>query len=167
MEAQTTDIKRTPQRLLNGSRHGKGKNGTKMHAFSSTSKVAVKYQNGENSSKEELSCAERMNNRSNQYNEGGNMFRNFVGMEVVRQGADPTLVSWSGQQQLLENEDVGRKKNFEEETGYKPKNKKYQKLDRILCSYIKDCKAGRCTRNENFSKCVDAIEKTWSPYEEI
>ena len=143
-------------------------NGIKMHAFSSTLKVAVKYQNGENPSTEEPSCAERMNNCSNQHNEGGNMFRNFVGREVVRQNANPTLVSWSGQQQLLEDEALGRKKEmFEEGADCKAKNKKCQKLDSILCYYIKDYKAGRCTRNEYFSKCVDVTEKTWRPYEEI
>ena len=41
--------------------------------------------------------------RSNQINEGGNKHQNFVGEEVVRQGARPTLESWCEQQQLLEN----------------------------------------------------------------
>ena len=48
-------------------------------------------------------------------NEGGNKLRNFVGEEVVRQGARPSLESGCEQQQLLENESIGRWMEITEE----------------------------------------------------
>ena len=78
------------------------------------------------------------------------------------------MVTWSGQQQLLENESVGRQKEIVDHgSDYKPKNKKCQKLDQILCSYNRNYKAGRLSRTEYFSKCVGAIEKAWNPYDDI
>ena len=49
-----------------------------------------------------------MSARSSKVNRGGNMHRNFVGREVVRLGAQPTLETFCEQQWLLENEVTGR-----------------------------------------------------------
>ena len=55
-------------------------------------------------------------------NEGGNAFRNFVGRDIVRKGARPTLESLIQQQRLLENEAVGRwKEIYKEGMEYKTK----------------------------------------------
>ena len=63
---------------------------------------------------EELSCSERMTNWSNQHDDSGNVFRNFVGREAssIGHGAGSTLVSWPGQQQVIESEAVGREKEM-------------------------------------------------------
>ena len=90
----------------------------------------------------------------------------FFGREVVRQGAKPSLSSWIEQQQLLENEAVGR---WREITGrgddYKGKNPQCEKLDAILLNYVKQYKAGKLNDDQYFSECVDAIAKAWSPNE--
>ena len=79
-----------------------------MWCFSQSYKLAQKYRNGCNSDVSQLSTFNRMDNRSNQPNEVGNAFRNFVGRDVVRKGAKPTLESWIWQQKLLQNEAIGR-----------------------------------------------------------
>ena len=108
-----------------------------------------------------------MDNRSNQPNEGGNAFRNFVGRDVVQKGAKPTLESWIWQQKRLQNEAIGRWKEITQGGEYyKTKNKQCVKLDNILLSYVKEYNAGKLNDDEYFTKCVDAIKHAWSQYEE-
>ena len=109
-----------------------------------------------------------MDKRSNQHNEGGNAFHNFVGRAIVRKGASPTLESWIQQQRLLENEAVGRWREIH--TGgrdYKKKNKKSARLDKILMSYrnYKEHENGKLSDNEYFDQCVVAIQKSWALYD--
>lgn len=133
IEIQALKIKKKAQRLFNGGKNGRGKRGSKMAIFSDVYDLSEKYRNGKNCTAAQLSTYHRMQNRSNQPNEGGNKFRNFVGKEVVRQGAKPTIESWAKQQQLLENEASGRwMEIYKEGRDYKKKNKKCAKLDDLL-----------------------------------
>lgn len=167
MESQALKIRKKAQNLFNDGRNGDGRKGTKMAAFSKVYDLAKKYRDGTNATAEQLSTYARMQNRSNQPNEGGNAFRNFVGRDVVRQGAKPTMTSWVQQQRLLENEAAGRwKEIYEEGENYKPKNKQCVKLDNLLLHYVRQHKRGALTNDTYFNKCVLAIEKAWSPYED-
>ena len=108
-----------------------------------------------------------MQNRSNQSNEGRNKFRNFVGRDVVRHGAKPTMETWCRQQQLLENEAAGRwREIWKEGQKYKPKYQKCVTLDNLLLHNVREHKKGNLSDDEYFSECVKAIEKTWSAYDE-
>ena len=124
IEYQACKIQEKARSLFNDGRNGRGRKGTKIPVFSDIYDLAKKYRNGQNSEAEQLSAYEHMSNRSNVPNEGGNKFRNFVGREVVRQGAKPTIPTCCKQQQLLENEAVGRwMEIYKDGYDYKPKIK--------------------------------------------
>ena len=95
------------------------------------------------------------------------MYRNFVGREVVRLGALPTLETFCEQQWLLENEATGRwMEIYKKFTNYKRKNTKCVKLDNLLLSYVRKYDRGNLSDDEYFDLCNNAIRKGWSPYEE-
>ena len=137
-----------------------------LHQFYAVYNNASKYRDGSVCTAEDLSTFHRMDNRSNQPNEGRNCFRNFVGREVVRKGAKPTMESWCKQQQVLENEATGRWmevwKNGEDN---KKKNVKCVKLYNMLLSYVKQYKAHKLRDEAYFQLCLSAIEHTWSKME--
>ena len=138
MESQAEKIKQKAQLTLNNGRKGSGLKGSKMRCFSEVYNLARKYRNGSISYAKHLSTYERMANRLNQHNEGGNCFRNMVGREIVRQGANPTLDSWCKQQQILENETVGRYAEvIKKGKPFKKKNSTCVTLDNILLHLVK------------------------------
>ena len=101
-----------------------------------------------------------MDKKSNQHNEGGNAFRNFVGRDIVRQGASPTLESLIQQEHLLENEAAGRWREIHTSgRDYKTENKKSARFDKIHMSYRKLDKNGKLSDNAYFDQCVVAIQK--------
>ena len=93
-------------------------------------------------------------------NEGGNKLRNFVGEEVVRQGARPTIQSWCEQPRLLESESIGRWMEITEEgADYKQKNETCITLDRILMSLVKKYKVKKLTNDQYFDEASKAIRQ--------
>ena len=61
------------------------------------------------------------------------------------------------QQQLLENEAIGREMEIHKEGAeYKPKNPKCVKLDNLLLNYVKQHKQEKINDDQYFQLCVTA-----------
>ena len=70
------------------------------------------------------------------------------------------------QQQLLENESIGRwMEIYKEGHEYKQENKACVKLDNLLLSYVKVHRAGRISDDTYFDLCSEAIRRAWSPFD--